>query len=138
VQFNRWRFRGDPSQTLSDRGTKDNKVEDTGADTLDVTPFMSPISPQSTTPAAREVRENQFHPGIHSTDDLLRTGGVLHIGGRQVDHQQTSVRPPCVRGVAVGLGLANPGAQDTGSGSIRTTLQGSGGGAPAATGERGT
>ena len=46
-------------------------------------------------------------------------------------------RAPCVRGVAARIGLANPGAQDTGIGSIWTTLQGSRGGAPAAAGEFG-
>ena len=45
--------------------------------------------------------------------------------------------PPCVRGVAARIGLANPGAQDTGIGSIWTTLQGPRGGAPAAAGEFG-
>ena len=44
---------------------------------------------------------------------------------------------PCVRGVAARIGLANPGAQDTGIGSIWTTLQGPRGGAPAAAGEFG-
>ena len=44
---------------------------------------------------------------------------------------------PCVRGVAARIGLANPRAQDTGIGSIWTTLQGSRGGAPAAAGEFG-
>ena len=47
------------------------------------------------------------------------------------------VEAPCVRGVAARIGLANPGAQDTGIGSIWTTLQGSRGGAPAAAGEFG-
>ena len=49
----------------------------------------------------------------------------------------TQFHSPCVRGVAAGIGLANPGVQDTGIGSLRTTLQGPRGGASAATGEFG-
>jgi hypothetical protein len=45
--------------TLSDRGTKDSKVEDTGASTMDVNPCVFPIRPHSTSLAARELRENQ-------------------------------------------------------------------------------
>ena len=56
---------GTTSVTLSDRGTKDSKVEDTGANTTDVNPCISLIGPHSTSPAARGLRESQHHSGIN-------------------------------------------------------------------------
>jgi hypothetical protein len=74
---------GTTSVTLSDRGTKDNKVEDTVANTMDVNPCISLIRTQSTRAAARGLRESQNSSGIDSSpqhrDDLLFTEpAVLH------------------------------------------------------------
>ena len=50
---------GTTSITLSDRGTKDSKVEDTEENTTDVSPCISLIRPHSTSLAARSLRESQ-------------------------------------------------------------------------------
>jgi hypothetical protein len=43
---------------LSERGTKDSKVEDADLSTMDVNPCVSPIQPSGTRSSARKVREN--------------------------------------------------------------------------------
>ncbi|HEY1953746.1 MAG TPA: hypothetical protein VGG76_13160, partial [Gemmatimonadaceae bacterium] len=56
---------GSTRVTLSERGTKDSRLERTRLSTMDVNPRVSLIRQSSTSPAARKVRENQFHSGIN-------------------------------------------------------------------------
>ena len=74
--------------TLSDRGTKDSKVEDTGASTMDVNPCVFPIRPHSTSLAARELRENQCHSGI----DTHRVGDRQYRTREDTQHSEVSSR----------------------------------------------
>jgi hypothetical protein len=50
--------------TLSERGTKDNKAENTGSGTMRVNPCLSLIRRHTTGPAALELRDDQFPSDI--------------------------------------------------------------------------